>query len=193
MLKLIGRLVIVLVFAGWIGKAAATPILLNPGERAIFSFDFSGMDISAAQGLEYRLETTLADGTPFLFFDLDFNLYDELGEAAHTSCCNGNPVSPSLSIHLGPFAAFYDDPISYLELGFNEVEFSPAAVRMSITATALTDNGPNPQEVARVVGVPSIVPTPATIVLLVIALAGLVLARATGSTPARLSIQSNQL
>jgi hypothetical protein len=179
-------LLVMLLLFGFANLTQATPILLDSGERAIFTFDFSGLDISAANAFEFQLDTTLADGSPFLYFDLDFNLYDELGDAAISSCCGSSFVSPTLLIGVGAYAALYDDPINYLELGFNEVEgIAPTTVRMSVTASAYTNTSPNGQFIARVAGVPSIVPVPATFALLFVALAGLILTRTTPSVSAR--------
>lgn len=163
---------------GFANFAQATSILMNSGDRAIFTFDFSGLDISAANAFEFQLDTTLPDDNPFLYFDLDFNFYDELNEVPHFSWSGSEFVSPTLLIGFGAYASLYDDPINYLELGFNSVDsISPATVRMSIFATAFTDSSSNGQAIARVAGVPSIVPVPETFALLFAALAGLVLAR----------------
>ena len=173
--KLSKCLFLTLVLCGFTNVAQAAPILISSGESAIFKFDFSPTDISAADHFSYIWNTTGADGSAIAFFEMTFNLFDELGEAPIFS--HGPDLySPSLLLS-GVFPPLTSDPISYLEVSFLSADgIAPSSVLMSITAEAY-QNGEFGELIQRVDGVASSVPVPATTLLLCLALYGLALSR----------------
>jgi hypothetical protein len=162
------KLLLALLVCSVANVVQSMPILLNSGDSAIFKFDFSPMNSSAANGFAYTWNTTLADGSSIALFEMSFSLFDELGEAPILSYGPDSSV-PDFQLS-GIFPTIADDPLSYLVVNFFSADgIETSSVLMSITAEAYQDG----ELVADAIGVASKVPAPATIALFSLALAGL--------------------
>lgn len=164
----------------------AAPILLQPGDRAVFQFDFSPIDISSVGTIRYEWFTQAIPSIPSTegvpIFEWSYGIFDELGEEP-VLLRPSNLFSTTFLHFISNHSlrrTLFDDPISYIVLDFQGVsvlnadgfrELAQSMVSMELSASVFVGSD-NSAIIAQVEGIGT-VPSPSVLTLFAIALVSL--------------------